>query len=458
MSLLVVGMSHRSTPIAVLERAVVPVAVTDKVLSELVGHEHAAEALLLSTCNRVEIYALVDSFHGGLAEVTDVLAQQSAMAIDQLSDYLYVHYETAAVEHLFSVAAGLDSMVVGESQILGQLRTAYTIAQQAGTVGCTLHEIVQQALRVGKRVRTQTAIDAAGASVVSEALADAAAALCSPGRADLAGRHTLVIGAGSMAGLAAAQLRRAGVSEIVFANRTLSGALRLVGTCEAKGTRSRAVGLDSVDAVLASADLVMCCTRAPETVLSAEQISDARSRRRGPLVICDLGLPRNVEPTVGDLAGVTLLDLTTLGRRLERRTTGSTAISAAHRLVRQEVHKYVMAQRAADVISTVVALRRRAAEVVDSELLRLAGRLPNLDAAVRDELARSLRRVTDKLMHVPTVRVKQLAERGDGQAYADALRELFQLNPETATKITQYTALTRPGPGDGHAVGRSVAI
>jgi glutamyl-tRNA reductase len=451
MSLLVVGMSHRSAPIAVLEGVVGSVAATDKVLSELVSREHVAEALLLITCNRVEIYALVEAFHSSLAEVTDVLARQARMAIDELSDYLYVHYETAAVEHLFSIAAGLESMVVGESQILGQLRTAYSAAQQAGTVGHALHEVVQQALHVGKRVRTETAIDAAGASVVSEALADAATVLCAGGRAGLEGRRALVIGAGSMAGLVAAQLRRAGVSEIVFANRTVPAAQRLVATCEADGISSRAVGLDSVATALATADLVMCCTRAAEAVLGAEEMTSARGQRRGPLVICDLGLPRNVEPTVGDLPDVILLDLTTLGRRLERCATRYSAISAAHRLVRHEVHEYLLAQRAADVTVTVVALRRRATEVVDAELLRLAGRLPSLDAAVRDELARALRRVADKLVHVPTVRVKQLAERDNGQSYADALRELFQLNPDTATEITRCAALTRPGSVQSHS-------
>ncbi|HYZ36629.1 MAG TPA: glutamyl-tRNA reductase [Pseudonocardiaceae bacterium] len=458
MSLLVVGMSHRTAPIAVLERAVVPVADTDKVLGELLNREHFAEALLLTTCNRVEIYGFVEAFHGGLADATDVLAGHSGMALDQLSDYLYVHYEAAAVEHLFSVAAGLDSMVVGESQILGQLRTAYTFAQQAGTVGRTLHEVVQHGLRVGKRVRTETAIAATGGSVVSEALAGAAAVLRAATGAELTHRRALVIGAGSMAALVAVQLRRAGVSEIVFANRSLSGAQRLVMTCEVEGTPARAVDLQRIDDVLATADVVMCCTAAAGAVLSAEQIYTAQRRRRGPLVICDLGLPRNVEPMAGDLPGVTLLDLAVLAGRLEQRTPGVRAISAAQRLVRQEVDRYALAQRAADVVSTVVALRKRAAEVADAELLRLDGRLPHLDAAVRAELARTLRRVADKLVHVPTVRVKQFAERGDGQAYANALRELFQLNPQTTTAIARCATLTLPQSGENQAVARSAAV
>ncbi|MDQ4020108.1 MAG: glutamyl-tRNA reductase [Actinomycetota bacterium] len=443
MSLLVVGLSHHSAPVAVLEAAAVPATDAGKVLCELLKREHIAEALLLSTCNRVEVYAVVQTFHGGLADITDVLARQSAMALDQLSDHLYVHYAAAGVEHLFSVASGLDSMVVGEPQILGQLRAAYACAEQAGTVGRTLHETVQQALRVGKRVHTETAIDAAGASVVSEALVDAAKALACADRPGLAGRRALVLGAGSMGGLAAAQLRRAGVAEIVLANRTEASAQRLAALCEAGGTPARAVGLNGVAAALTTVDLVICCTGATEAVLSVEQVADARGQSRAPLVVCDLGLPRDVEPGVAQLPGVTLLDLSTVAQRLQRRATASSAISAAHCLVAQELRSYLVAQRTAEVTPTVTALRKRAAEVVDAELLRLDGRLPGLDHAVRDELARTVRRVVDKLLHAPTVRVKQLAEAGGGDAYADALRELFELDPQVAVAIA---ATARPTP------------
>jgi glutamyl-tRNA reductase len=469
MSLLVVGLSHRSAPVGVLERVAVSAADAGKVLGQLLECEHVAEALLLSTCNRVEVYAVVATFHGGLADITDVLARQSAIVLDELSDHLYVHYAAAGVEHLFSVAAGLDSMVVGEPQILGQLRTAYAGAEQAGTIGRTLHEVVQQALRVGKRVHTETGIGAAGASVVSEALAATAIELAgadtdqdgaAPDGLGLAGRRALILGAGSMGALTAAQLRRAGVAEIVVANRTEAGAQRLAALCQAEGTPARAVSLAGVASVLSTVDMVICCAGATGAVLSVEQITDARgvnqipdargvnqipgargvnqiteSHRRAPLVVCDLGLPRNVEPAVGDVAGVTLLDLSAVARRMQQRDTGSDAVSAAHRLVAQEVRSYLAAQRTAEVTPTVAALRKRAAEVVDAELLRLDGRLPGLDAAVRDELARSVRRVVDKLLHAPTVRVKQLAEAGGGEAYADALRELFELDPQAAAAI-----------------------
>jgi glutamyl-tRNA reductase len=463
MSLLVVGLSHRSAPVGVLERIAASCADVGKVSNQLLEREHVAEALLLSTCNRVEIYAVVTTFHGGLADITDVLAHQCEISLDRLSDHLYVHYAAAGVEHLFSVAAGLDSMVVGESQILGQVRGAYAAAEQAGTVGRILHDVVQQALRVGKRIHTETSIDAAGASVVSEALAAACAALAGDStardRVDLAGRRALVLGAGSMGALTVAQLRRAGIAEIVLANRTLDSARRLAALCQSEGTPARVVGLDGVAPALATVDLAICCTGATGAVLGVDQVADAcgvdqiadtRGHHRTPLVVCDLGLPRNVEPGVGDLAGVILLDLTTVARRLEQRGTGSNAVSAAHHLVAEEVRGYLVAQRTAEVTPTVAALRRRAAEVVDAELLRLDGRLPALDAAVRDELAHTVRRVVDKLLHAPTVRVKQLAEAGGGEAYADALRELFELDPQAAAVIAAPMRLMSTTEPSGH--------
>ncbi|MGH3764086.1 MAG: glutamyl-tRNA reductase [Pseudonocardiaceae bacterium] len=436
MSLLVVGLSHRSAPVDVLERVAVSCADAGKVMHQLLEREHVTEALLLSTCNRVEVYAVVPAFHGGLADITDVLAYRCAMTPNDLSEYLYVHYAAAGVEHLFSVAAGLDSMVVGEPQILGQLRTAYAGAEQAGAVGHTLHDVAQQALRVGKRVHSETGVDAAGASVVSEALAAAAAALAGPDRAGLAGRRVLVLGAGSLSGLATAQLRRAGVAEIVLANRTPDSAQRLAALCQAEGTPARVVSMDGLTTALATVDLVVCCTGATGAVLSIEHVANAMNNRRRPLVVCDLGLPRNVEPGVADVPGVTLLDLTTVARRVGQCGTGSGGVDSARHLVAQEVRSYLLAQRSADVIPTVAALRKRAADVVDAELLRLDGRLPGLDSALRTELTRTVRRVVDKLLHAPTVRVKQLAKAGGGQAYADALRELFELDPQAVAAIT----------------------
>jgi glutamyl-tRNA reductase len=427
MSILAVGLSHRTADLGVLERATVSGDELGKVLGELIGCAAINEAVLVSTCNRVEVYAVVDGFHAGLADVVQVLARHSGVDSAALYEHLYVHYASAAAEHLFRVAAGLDSMVVGESQILGQVRGAYSAAREVGTVGSTLHELVQQALRIGKRVQSETGLDKVGRSVVSEALADAEAAL-----GGLTGRRALLVGAGAMGSLAAAALRRAGIGSVVVANRTRANAARLAGSLAEQGIPARAVGLTDLLTEIAEADVVVSCTGSVGTVVEASMLD----QRRTPLVICDLGLPRDVAASVAELAGVTVVDLESLQRRLGSTPTGLDTRRAAE-LVAEELRGYVAAQRSAEVTPTVTALRKRAAEVVDAEMLRLDSRLPRLDAAVRDELVRTVRRVVDKLLHTPTVRVKELASGPSGAGYADALRELFQLDPDMPRVITR---------------------
>jgi glutamyl-tRNA reductase len=418
-TLLAVGISHRTAPLEVLERAAVGTDDVPRLLDELLDRGDVSEALLLSTCNRVEVYAEVDSFHGGLTDISEVIARHGGWDVDDLEGSLVVHHDGAAVEHLFLVASGMDSVVIGEAQILGQLRSAYATAGKVGTTGRVLHELVQQALRVGKRAQAETGIAAAGASVVSEALADGALAL-----GGLHGRRALILGAGSLATLSAAELRRSGVAQIVLANRTLETATRLAATVTAAGTPARAVGMDAVPAELMAADIVISCTGARDAVLTMSMIAAAP----GPLVICDLALPRDVQPAVRTLPGVTLVTLEDLSDRLDLVEAG-TGIQAARTLVAAEVRRFLAVQRSAEVIPTVTALRRRAAEVVDAELLRLDARLPGVTAEVLAELSGTVQRVVDKLLHTPTVRIKQLAEGPTGSSYAEALRELFALDP-----------------------------
>ncbi|APU12551.1 glutamyl-tRNA reductase [Actinoalloteichus sp. GBA129-24] len=432
MSLLAIGMSHRSASLTLLERAVVAAPDTEKLLDELLRCPSVNEVLLLSTCNRVEVYAVVESFHSAVEEVTGVMARHSGVDGTELTDGMYVHYAAAAVEHLFTVAAGLDSMVVGEEQILGQLRGAYTTAESARTVGRALHEVLQQALRVGKRAHTETEIGAEGASVVSEALSDAAALLGA-----LTGRRGLVVGAGSMGGLAAAHLRRAGIAELVIANRTADNGARLAATTVEAGTPARSVGLDRLSVELAEADVVVVCTGSLETVVDVDTVRAALARRANglPLVFCDLGLPRDVDAGVAELESVSVVDLDTLRDRLRGRGDAD-AFAKVGALIAAEVEHYFAAQRSASVTPTVTALRRQAAEVVDAELLRLDSRLPDLAPDVRAELSRTVRRVVDKLLHTPTVRVKQLAAGAQGVGYADALRELFNLDQQLPNAVS----------------------
>jgi glutamyl-tRNA reductase len=429
-SVLAVGMSYRTAELGMLERAAIPADELGKVLHELQQAEHVSEVMLLSTCNRIEVYAVVETFHGGLADITAVLARQAGTEPTALYDKLYVHYAGAAVEHVYSVAAGLDSMVVGESQILGQVRTAYALAREAGTVGRTLHELIQGTLRVGKRVHTETGLGALGASVVSEALA--------AGAHELTGKRAVVIGAGSMGALTASQLRKAGIAELVVVNRTFANAERLAKSVTQQDVVAHAAPMSALAEWVTWADVVVSCTGAHEAVLTAEQVAP---RGKRPLVVCDLGLPRDVDPAVADVPGVRVVDLETVRNRMEQLGSGTARQTAqATGIVLDEVREYLAGQRSAAVTPTVTALRKRAAEVVDAELLRLHKRLPELDAGVRDEVGRTVRRVVDKLLHAPTVRVKELAADPAGAGYADALRELFELDPQAPAVVSGLTA------------------
>lgn len=436
MSILAVGLSHRSAEMTTLERASVPAGELHKVLHQLQQAPHVSEAMLVSSCNRVEVYAVVETFHGGLNDVSEILAAQAGVESGDLNDSLYVHYAGAAVEHMFSVASGLDSMVVGETQILGQVRTSYADAREAGTVGRTLHELVQTTLRVGKRVHSETGLDKLGASVVSQALAEAP---------DIAGKHALVFGAGSMGALTASQLRKAGIGEITVVNRTASNAHRLAESLVAQGVSARAVPLEQLAEALSAADIAVACTGAHAPVLTREHVLP----RTKPLVICDLGLPHDVEKAVTEIDGVTLVDLETVRRRMDEVAAGTGGTSSAKQvakangIVLDEVREYLAGQRSAEVTPTVTALRRRAAEVVDAELLRLDHRLPELDGSVREEVGRTVRRVVDKLLHAPTVRVKQLAAETDDTDYANALRELFCLDPQAPAVVASPSATAK---------------
>ena len=322
MSILVVGLSHRSSPVDLLERVVPAPETLDKFLADTIGCPHVAAAVVLSTCNRVEIYAEVERFHGGVEELAELLARRSGVPASELTPHLYVRYEDGAVSHLFSVVCGLDSMVVGETQILGQVKAALRNAQDAETVGSVLNGVFQHALRVGKRAHTETDLGRAGRSVVGAALDLASGVL-----GDLAGRNALVVGAGSMAALAATTLRRERNAPVVVANRTMARARRLAGNVD-----GRAVSMAELPAELAAVDLVVSCTGAVGTVVSAELLRTVASARGGrPLVVCDLAMPRDVEPAAADLPGVTLVDLAALAAALDQTATRRRRCGPHHR-------------------------------------------------------------------------------------------------------------------------------
>ncbi|MEU1938725.1 glutamyl-tRNA reductase [Streptomyces coeruleorubidus] len=582
MSLLVVGLSHRSAPVSVLERASLNADAQVKLLQDTVAAEPAAEAAVLATCNRIELYADVDKFHAGVAELSTLLAQHSGVGLEELTPYLYVHYEDRAVHHLFSVACGLDSMVVGEGQILGQIKDSLARAQELNSAGRLLNDLFQQALRVGKRAHSETGIDRAGQSLVTFGLEQLAAG----GDVETwaRGKKALIIGAGSMSSLAAATLARAGVAEVVVANRTFDRAERLaqiLAEGDDTDVLARAVPMESVPFELTRADVAVSCTGATGLVMTAESVAAAvegrtaapsavadgtpapdgepgrtaatgagrgnlpatglgaedgcpldlpavqgtagfsvlgeaavagmaaadleqhaawvdngtvggaqraaRPGTAGPLdptpdadaiaalaatvaavgriperrrpepadepprpqpvlFLLDLAMPRDIDAAAHRLAGVRLVDIESLAEASAGAPMAAD-VDQVRRIVSDEVAAFGAALRAAHITPTVVALRTMAADVVASEIARLDGRLPGLDDKHRAEITQTVRRVVDKLLHAPTVRVKQLAAEPGGAGYADALRTLFDLDPETVAAVSRAEDSTEKDRG-----------
>jgi glutamyl-tRNA reductase len=424
-----------------LERAVVSGDTVTKLLRDVVQAEPVAEAFVVSTCNRVEVYADVDRFHAGVTAICELLARHCGVPSHELTQYLYVHYEDRAVSHLLAVAAGLDSMVVGEDQILGQVRSAVKLAAEHGTAGRVLGELGRLALRTGKRARAETAIGRAGFSLLSAAV-ELAAARLGPLRPHdpLAGRDVLVVGAGSMSGLATATAARSGAASITVANRTRKHAERLAASVSTVTTT--VTGLADLPAAIAAADVVISCTGATGQVITGDMVSAALAARaaeadRGALVIMDLAMPRDVEPGVAALPGVVLIGMDQLSEHAG--AVRDDDVAAVRTILEAELAAYQSAMDAARVAPTVVALRAKAAGVVDAELARLVGRLSadDLSGHALDEIAQTVRRVVDKLLHAPTVRVKELAGSPGGEEYAAALRVLFDLDPRAVEAVTR---------------------
>ncbi|MGC4110997.1 MAG: glutamyl-tRNA reductase [Nocardioides sp.] len=426
MTVLVVGISHRSAPIALLEQVAIDRDGTTKLVEDVLANPHVTEATAVVTCNRLEIYAAVDRFHGSVEDISQRLLAPAEGSVDALLPHLYVHYDDGAVSHLFRVAAGLDSMAVGEAQVLGQTRAALTRGQEQGSVGPVLNTLFQQALRVGKRVHAETGIDRAAPTLVSAALDRAAP--------DLGGRRVVVLGAGGMAGLAVATVVRRDAGEVVVVNRSRERGERLAAEYDARWAPLGDLALEVADA-----DVVVACAGATGVLLDRAAVVAAGR----PLALVDLALPHDIDPAVADVPGVTLVTLADLAENLRDSEAGQ-EIEAVRTIVADEIEAFVSARRGAGITPTVVALRSMATGIVESEMSRLEHRLPSLDDATRNELLHTLRRVADKLVHQPTIRAKELGDR-DAVSYATALAELFALDPEAVDAVTRPVEPIQPG-------------
>jgi glutamyl-tRNA reductase len=425
MSVLIVGMSHKSAPIELLERASLDTDAAVKLSHRALDTSSVTEAAVISTCNRVEIIVEAERFHGAVEEVSRLLAEHAGLDRTQLVQHVYVQYDDAAVAHLFAVASGLDSMILGESQILGQVRDALHAAQAEATVGPALNALFQQALRIGKRGHAETGIDKLAPSTVTAGLDAAGAAAEEP----IA--RFLVAGAGTMASLAVRTLVDRGVApeRIAVANRTVQRAHELVATFGV-----RAVMWDDLDVELATTDVVISCTGAAGFVFDRQRIAAATAAR--PVTFVDLALPRDVDPSATLIEGVTVIDLVVLGERTESAELAAD-VEHVREIVEDEVRTFLAAKSASHVTPTVVALRSMATEVVEAEVARITTRMPDLRTEEVEQVRRSLQRVADKLIHTPTVRVQQLVEGPAGLTYADALADLFALDQAAVEAVTR---------------------
>jgi len=422
MPILTLGISFRRAPIELLER----LSFTDDDLAKAYRHaldlDAVDEAVILSTCNRVEIYGSVATYHAGFLALKRVLSESRGVGQEELAEPLYSHWEQDAADHLFAVAAGLDSMVIGETQIYAQTREALRAAEADGAAGASLRALFHAAGRAGRRARAETSLGAA-----SDAFAALGVDLAADALGTLRDRDVVVIGAGQMAGLAVRQLHERGVGGVVVVNRSLEHARSLAGTwSDASG------GLDELPAAIASADLVVSATGAAEPLIDVRMVRTALAGRRvDPLVLLDLAVPRDVHADVRQVAGARVIDILDIRERLLAQEAGTgDEIAHAHDIVAEEVRRWAVRRRSEALAPLIRAVRARGDEVVRSEIARYAGRLADLTPDERGAVEALARGVAAKLLHDPIVELKERSDPGSDDRHAALLIELLRLDPD----------------------------
>jgi glutamyl-tRNA reductase len=418
MPVLALGVSYRRASVDLLDRVTVPEEEEPKAYRRLEGLHGVRESVILSTCNRVEVYAEVPLYHQGFQGLKRFLTEHTEVPVDELAEPLYSHYEDDAAEHLFSVAAGLDSMVLGEPQILAQVRAAFRRAEAEGAPGPALSDLFRRAVRAGRRVRAETGIGASPGAFV-----EAGAILAAEHLGGLDGRSVLLVGAGEMGSLAARVLRHRGVGSIVVLSRRPHRAERLARRIGEAGHG----GMDDLAQRLASADVVVSTTGATGTVIGVDAVRARGSG--GPLFVLDLAVPRDVDPAVGELPGVRLSDIDDLRAVVARERGDVTAeVDAARAVVAEETRRYTVDRRTARLAPLIEALLRRGEQVRSAEVRRVASRLAALPARDREAVEALTQRIVRRLLHDPVVRLKDLAGRGSGDLPARTLADLFGLD------------------------------
>jgi glutamyl-tRNA reductase len=422
MPILTLGISFRRAPIELLERLSFADGDLVKGYRHALDMEAVEEAVILSTCNRVEIYANVPSYHAGFLALKRILTETRGVAPEELAEPLYSHWEQDAADHLFAVASGLDSMVIGETQIHAQVREALRAAEAEGASGPATRSLFHAAGRAGRRARAETSLGAA-----PDAFVALGADLAAETLGDLKGRDVVVVGAGQMAGLAVKHLRERGVGSVRVLNRSLERARAL-----AERSGGGYAGLDQLSSAIAGADLVVSATGAAEAVIDAGMVGAALGgNRRSALVLLDLAVPRDVDPNVEAFEGVRLIDIRSIRDRLMAQgDTTTEAIARAHEIVAEEVRRWVVRRRSDALAPLIRAVRARGDEAVRSELARYASRLSDLTPEQRGAVEALARGIAAKLLHDPIVELKERSEPGADDLHAKLLIELLRLDPD----------------------------
>lgn len=421
MYILTVGVNHKTAPVEVREKLAFPQEHLDEAFSRLKSQKHIHGSTILSTCNRTEIYAAVTDVDTGLAGIKNFLAESCGITSGSIRDYIYVHTLYDAVRHIFRVASGLDSMVLGETQVLGQVRDAYEAARDLGATNGVLNTLFQQAITVGKRVRTETKIDQNAVSI-----SYAAVELAKQTFGDLTGKTIMIVGAGKMSALTAKHLLSHGVGGVLVANRSYDKAVTM-----AEEFGGRAIRFEHLFDHMGQADILISCTAAQDHVIKAEQVRQCRREDDKPLFIMDIAVPRDIEPAVNDIEGIELKDIDQLQYVVDKNLEERKRLAAeAEVIIEEEIGSFFKWLSSLFVVPTIKALRQKADNIKETELTRALNRLGPLSEREKKIIGSLANSITNQMLHDPVVNLKEYATTHQGHLYAEILQNLFGLEVE----------------------------
>ena len=419
MSIVVIGVNHRTSPVTLLEKVMVTGSGMADALRDLSAHDDIREVVVLSTCNRTEVYAVAERFHSAYTDILDFLCEKSGLVADEITPHLYSQFDDEAVVHLFEVAAGLDSAVLGETEIVGQVRQAWEFAMNEGASRSSLNLLFRHALEAGKRARTETGISRSTAS-----MSHAAVEMSEDILGSLAGKRVLVVGAGEMGEGVAAALGRAGAAHITVMNRTVER-----GEALAEKVGARVAQLEHLEIEITQSDLLLACTGAGNTIIDHALVSRARTGVDTPLLIVDVALPRDVDPKVNNLAGVTLRDLDHLSEWAQRGLELRAAeVDQVRSIIGEEVGRFSLDQAQRQAAPLVAQLREVVEAIRVGEVEKFDSRLAELDAEQREIVETITRGIINKMLHTPSVRLREAAGTPQGERLSAAVRDLFNLD------------------------------